>query len=208
MPIPRKAGPPPKMVKQQAGRPDESRSVGQQLRTIRRQRRLSLQKVADESGLSVAFISQVERGLSTPSLNSLQMLCTALRIPISWVFSEPDDVPHEERGRIVRPNVRKTLRLEKKGIRKELLTPDLGGKLQMVLVQVEPGGSSGEELYQHEGEECGHVLSGELILTIDKDVYDLKAGDSFRFPSKLPHGFRNPADVPCSVVWVTTPPFY
>ncbi|MDX5360601.1 MAG: cupin domain-containing protein [Alphaproteobacteria bacterium] len=186
----------------------DTRSVGEQLRTIRRQRRLSLQQVADASGLSIAFVSQVERNLSTPSLNSLQALCNALRIPIGWVFSEPDDAPPEERGRIVRTNGRKTLRLDKKGIRKELLTPDLGGKLQMVLVQVEPGGSSGKELYHHDGEECGHVLSGQLTLIVDEDVYDLKEGDSFRFSSKLPHGFRNPSEVPCTVVWVTTPPFY
>lgn len=76
-------------------------------------------------------------------------------------------------------------------------------KLNLVLVHLEPGGSTGDELYTHDGEEAGLVLEGEIMLTVDSETWSLKTGDSFRFASRRPYRFSNPAeDTKAVVLWV------
>lgn len=116
--------------------------------------------------------------------------------------------PPGDDGVLVRPAMRRSLNLPAKGITKQLLTPDLTGSLQMLLITVAPGGSSGEDRYSHAGEECGYLLRGQLRLWAGSGEYLLNPGDSFRFQSTLPHRFANPSDGDAEVVWVTTPPFY
>ena len=70
-------------------------------------------------------------------------------------------------------------------------------------VHLEPGGNTGDELYTHDGEEAGLVLEGEMTLTVDAETWSLKTGDSFRFASRRPHRFSNPAeDAKAVVLWV------
>ena len=70
-------------------------------------------------------------------------------------------------------------------------------------MHLEPGGSTGDELYTHDGEEAGLVLEGEMILTVDAETWTLQRGDSFRFASRRPHRFSNPDNHAKAVVlWV------
>lgn len=182
--------------------------VGRQLRQVRQSRQLSLQQVAERAGLSIGLISQIERGQTTPSIRSLRCICEALKLPMGWLFHNGEPPPPEDDGVLVRPAMRRSLNLPAKGITKQLLTPDLTGSLQMLLITVAPGGSSGEDRYSHAGEECGYLLRGQLRLWAGSGEYLLNPGDSFRFQSTLPHRFANPSDSDAEVVWVTTPPFY
>ena len=72
---------------------------------------------------------------------------------------------------------------------------------------MEPGGNSGGVL-QHEGEECGYVLDGRLELCVGSKKYSLSRGDSFFFPSTVPHTYRNPGKVKARIVWINTPPTF
>jgi quercetin dioxygenase-like cupin family protein len=75
------------------------------------------------------------------------------------------------------------------------------------LVVIEPGGNTNGVL-QHKGEEVGYVVEGQLELTINSEVRLLNAGDSFYFPSNLPHAYRNPGKTRLRVVWINTPPTF
>ena len=83
------------------------------------------------------------------------------------------------------------LSLNTTGVQKELLTPAASGALEIYLVTIAPGGSSGPELYTHKGEEGGYVMSGEMLLEVEDRTFHLKTGDSFRFKSQTPHRFAN-----------------
>ena len=105
------------------------------------------------------------------------------------------------RRRIVRAQGRRVLSLNTTGVQKELLTPAANGALEIYLVTIAPGGSSGPELYTHKGEEGGYVMSGEMLLEIESETFYLKTGDSFRFKSQAPHRFANTTEEETVVVW-------
>lgn len=182
--------------------------VGRQVRDLRKARRMSLKQLNEASGLSIGLLSQIERGTSSPSLRSIQALSEALGVPPIWFFNDGRMPPQPERDIIVRRGAGRRLELPHKRLTKELVTPDLSGSLQMLIVAIEPGGTTGSQSYSHPGEECGYLLEGELDLWIADEHFQLRKGDSFRFKSTLPHQSFNPGKVTTRIIWVTSPPFY
>ncbi|HLG79430.1 MAG TPA: cupin domain-containing protein [Bradyrhizobium sp.] len=179
-------------------------AVGKRLRDLRRKAALSLEAVASRSDLSVGFLSQVERGLSSPSLRVLATLADVLGVGIAALFGDQASSTSASAGVIIRSAERAELKLWRSGISKQLLNPTgADSKLNLFLVHMEPGGSTGDELYTHDGEEAGLVLEGEMTLTVDDETWRLKTGDSFRFASRRPHRFGNPdRRVKAVVLWV------
>jgi len=182
--------------------------VGMQVRDLRKARRMSLKQLGEASGLSIGLLSQIERGTSSPSIRSLHALSTALGVAPIWFFNDGKLPPQHERTTVVRRGAGRRLNLPTKRLVKELITPDLSGTLQMLIVSIEPGGSTGSDSYWHDGEECGYVLEGTLDLWVGDDYFRLEKGDSFRFLSERPHQSYNPGKTRTRVIWVTTPPFY
>ena len=179
------------------------RAVGQRLRSLRRARGLSLEAMASSTGLSIGFISQVERGLSSPSLRVLALLADTLQIGIGGLFESTLDEPDPDPIVVFRKS-RPELQLWRAGITKQLLTPP-GGTQGMSLFHMvlRPSASTGEEAFSHEGEEAGLVLEGRLTLVVEARTLQLAEGDSFRFESRRPHRFSNPdPGSPTIVLWV------
>lgn len=176
--------------------------LGANLRQLRKKQGLSLQKLAEASGVSVGMISQVERGLANPSMRLLTSLRRALNIPMQELFGEssedgiPGDAPQFVRRRENRPKI------DLGTLRKELLTPPNQQHLQIMILHLEPGGESGSHALSYPAEKGGLVLSGEIILTVDSEVADLRPGDSFVFDSALPHSLRNSSDAPAEIMWI------
>lgn len=187
----------------------EADFLGRQLRLRRKVRGLSLQDVAEKSGVSIGQLSQIERGLSSPSLKSLGAVCRALDMPMGWLFDGPTGDPADDADTIVRARSRRTLDLGHKGIVKELLTPDAVPGIQMMRIMIQPGGSSGPEPYNNAtGAKCGLVTEGRLGLEVEGQTFTLEAGDSFAFDATRMIRFWCDGDQPCEVVWVVTPAVY
>lgn len=186
---------------------DGDQSLGRKLRLRRSIKGHSLQEVADRAGLSIGLVSQIERGVSMPSIKSLRQICAALDMPVAWLFDAP--APEEENDVVVRAHARRTLTIDPKGMTKELLSPDAVPAIQMIRITVQPGGSSGELPYNNEsGAKCGTVLSGALGLEVDGRAYRLETGDSFAFDATRLHRFYCLGDQPVQLIWVVTPAIY
>jgi transcriptional regulator with XRE-family HTH domain len=183
----------------------ENRWLGQRLRQSRRQRQLSIRELAQKAGLSVGMVSQIERGLSAPSLRTLRLLANTLDVPISWFFPDSPQALAERRY-IVRNDQRRRLNVPHVGIVQEVVSPPDPGAIEIYEIVLEPGASSGPESYSHEGEKAGLVLTGILSIQLDNDEYTLEAGDSFRFPSTLSHRFANPGDAETRLIWIVLSP--
>ena len=179
-------------------------AVGQRIRDLRRTRAMSLEAVAARTELSIGFLSQIERGLSSPSLRVLATLADVLGVGIAGLFGAKENDVAAPDAIVTRERQRAELNLWRTGISKQLLSPaGSEGRLNLFLVHMEPGGSTGDELYTHDGEEAGLVIEGEMKLTVDAESWTLKHGDSFRFASRRPHRFSNPSsDSKAVVLWV------
>lgn len=180
--------------------------IGEKLRTLRRNYKKTLKEVADLTGISIGHLSQLERDLASPSVKTLHDISRALGVNISWFFLQAD-VAEMESHYVIRKESRRHIHFSD-GIDDYQLNSLAVRKLGLLYSTFEPGASSGDEPYSHEGEEAGLVVSGELELFIDGKSARLASGDSFSFSSERKHKYWNPGTVPAVVIWAMTPPTY
>lgn len=181
-------------------------TIGARLRSRRNVRGLSLKDVSTRAEVSIGLLSQIERGLTMPSVRSLGAICRALEMPVSWLFDQGDT---DVASVVIRSHQRRVLDLGAKGMRKELMTPDAVTGIQMMRLIIAPGGSTGETPYRHEtGAKCGVVLSGVLGLEVDGQTFELSGGDSFAFPATAMIRFWCVGKVEAVALWVVSPAVY
>ena len=180
-------------------------SLGADIRALRKSRGFRLNELAIKIGRSVGFLSQMERGLSDPSLSDLRKLAAALEVPIGFFFGHEPSDPSES-GYIVRANARRRLGNPSDGLLEELLSPDLGGAFEIFRSVFEPGAEL-EDFLHREAEEAGYVVSGSMTLFISDRSFEIGEGDSFRFHNE-PYRWRNSNDVACVIIWTIAPPVY
>lgn len=179
--------------------------IGAQLHDARTSRGLGLQELAEASGISTGMISQIERGLANPSVNTISKLASALGLQLG-IFFEPR--PDSEEKNVVRKHERRSIGIPDPNFVYELLVPDLNRTLEFVWVESAPGSSTENSPFQHEGEECGLILQGRLEVHLGDRVFILEAGDSIVFNSLLPHWYRNIGTERVLSVWAITPPTF
>lgn len=171
------------------------------IRELRRNRGLTLGQMAEQTGLSVAMLSQVERGQSDPSLESLRRLAEALKVPLFDLFRGEGP----EQATVVRHDERRLVSSPKQQVTYSRVSRS-GGKVEVLEATLEPGAASSETPRSHISEECVLVLEGSLIAEIGGTEYTLDAGDSCHFDSALPHRFLNPHPDKTRFVVSVTPP--
>lgn len=169
-------------------------------RRLRWERGMSLRELSDMSGVSVGTISQIERDLANPSMRVLTALRRALNIPMQTMFNDDPasgagDPPFVRRA-AKRPQI------DLGSLHKELLTSGGNHNLQIMILTVAAGGTSGQTALSYPAEKGGLVLEGELILSVDDSDARLTEGDSFVFDSAQSHAFRNESDSPARILWV------
>lgn len=183
--------------------------IGQKLRQRRKVRQMSLSDVAGKANLSIGLLSQIERGLSAPSLRSLNQICNALEMPLRWLFDPEDPQTANETAVVVRLAKRRRMDLGAAGMTKEILSPDSIPQLQLMRFVIHPNGKSGDSPNQHAtGAKSGTVLSGRLGLEIDGREYVLEKGDSFAFRATSRYRFWCVGDTDCELFWAVTPALY
>lgn len=173
-------------------------SHGQRLRYLRKQQGMTLQDVADKSGLSPSLISLVERRKTIPSILSLYNLARALEVEIGYFFTPPDT------GQIFHSGKNpKYLEIDSLIKYIPLAAPHPGQQMDAYIFEIPPGPSLPQE--GHRGECFYHQLSGSLIFTVEDELFTMVPGDSLHFTSE--HGFtlQNRSEELARVLWVGTP---
>jgi transcriptional regulator with XRE-family HTH domain len=181
-----------------------SRTVGQDIRALRKARRLTLADLAERVGRSVGWMSQVERDLSRPSIDELRLLARVLEVNISLFFGQ-SVADEREQGRIVRKAARRRLG-GGDGLTEELLSPDLTDDFEMFHSTFRPGAELAEFITRPT-QEVGYLVSGRLKLYLGAEEFDLNPGDSFRIRGE-PYRWANPYRKEARAVWVIAPPVY
>ena len=175
-------------------------AIGSHLRRLRTKRRLSLAQVAKNIGISVGFLSALERSQMSGSVGTLRKLARFYKTNILDFFDA-----NGASSRQVQPAQRKVLEAGP-GVRMELLAWG-NTVMEPHLFRVAPGAGSGDS-YAHEGEEFLYILRGALTITLENEEYRLKVGDSFYFESARPHHWKNPGRAEAWLLWINTPPTF
>jgi len=192
--------------------------LGESIRNLRLENGMKIVDVAKATGLSSSLISQVERAIIAPSIDTLKKIATTLNTPLSYFFSNSEQNSEKSSSKlptdsvrkvypVVHPSERKMLS-PGKGVTFFLLNPDLSGPIEFIYNIYEPGSNTGNKQYSHPGHECGLILKGQLLITIEDESYLLNEGDSITFESHRPHSKSNMGIEPCHCVWANTPPWF
>ena len=180
--------------------------LGERLKSERVKAGLSQRELARRLGLSPSMISQVESGLSQPSVGTLWAIVTELDLSLDTIIRE-DDAPtpiqqSNDGFRLVSPGDRQAIDLAS-GVRWEELAVRSDEPVDFVLATYEVGGASTPDgsLMRHHGWEYGYVISGTLRVQLGFSDYELRPGDSISYDSTRPHRLSNDGDTPVQAIW-------
>jgi DNA-binding transcriptional MerR regulator/quercetin dioxygenase-like cupin family protein len=193
-----------RVLRETTGTAHDRRVDGRPLRRLRQRQGLSLREAGERTGLSVSFLSALERGVSGASIATLQRLTAAYGTTMSELFGPPD----RARQRLVRAGGRPVLRLGDPSVRIEQLARGATQLEPQLFVLAEGATSDGS--YTHDGEEFLYLLSGAVTVWVgDDETYRLTTeGDALSFPSTMPHRWRNDARGETRLLWINTPPTF
>lgn len=160
--------------------------VGARLRAARKRSGLTLEQLAQATGLSKGYISRVERDQSSPTVHAVAAMCDTLGIAVGELF-------RSARTEFVRLSDAPRVSFGGRGIREWQVSPRAERRLQLLRAEIEPGAASGEEFYGVECEvELVHLMEGRLDLSFPGTEYELLPGDTVSFPGSEPHSWHNP----------------
>lgn len=200
----------PVAAKRQVSAARDEIKIGVRLKHARLARGLKLRELADTLSCSESFLSKLENDRVRPSLAMLHKLVGTLGINIPSLFSQNvEEVSPVQIGKKGQRPVLQTGPLARgPGISLERLIAVQRASLLEANIHCVAAGGHTDGLYNHEGEELGYVLQGQLELEVDGVVYLFEEGDSFFFRSDLPHGYRNRGSKMTKILWVNTPPTF
>ena len=185
------------MVRPQAGGHTPG-ALGKRLRKRRQELGLTLKQVADGSGLSVGFISQIERGITTPSLSSLVGVSRVLEMHVSDFLAQPRGI-----GPLTRQSERPHYAIGGNSLTYERLSASFPGNMLRSVIIHEPPGHRSEPI-AHEGEEIFFILEGAITVEVEGEQMVLSVGDSIHFPSTRTHSTWNHTSLPATILHTCT----
>lgn len=177
--------------------------LGSRIRARRQELGLSLRELAERVNLTASFLSQIERDLTSPSIESLRKISDALEVPIFFFLLESDD-----RCPVVRRDGRATLTLPDSNLTYELLTPDLNRQMEAFLAERQPGEEKITIPLRQQTEEFIYVLQGQLEIQIGEEVYHLGSGDTVYFEGAMLRRLAALGDQTLRFISVITPPIF
>jgi len=158
--------------------------IGATIRTIRKRKKITIAQLCEATGLSQGFVSQVENNKTSPSIATLENIAQALHVPLAYLL-----LRQEERMEIIRKAERKITTSGSEKLKVEHLASTRN--MVMMLVEIPPGASTGQEPHAHEGEEVHLVLNGTIFAQQGEDSAHFQEGDSFSWDACTPHFVKN-----------------
>ncbi|NBD24178.1 helix-turn-helix domain-containing protein [Paenibacillus glycinis] len=158
--------------------------IGTAIRAIRKRKNVTIAQICEDTGLSQGFMSQVETNKTSPSIATLENIAKALKVPLAYLLLQKED-----RMQIVRRADRKVTTSGPERLKVEHLSA--AKNMRMMLVEMPPGGSTGETPRAHEGEEVHLVIKGRIYAEQGEDAAEFGEGDSFSWNACTPHLVRN-----------------
>ncbi|MGH2731892.1 MAG: cupin domain-containing protein [Actinomycetota bacterium] len=175
-------------------------AIGPKVRQLRRQKDLSLQQLAERSGVSAAAIHKIERNGMVPTVTTLMKIAGALNRSVAYFVEEQEEAKPVV---LTRAGERRPVFTSKKGLDLRGVTGPYGRFFMAgAIATVEPGATSGPKPMEHPGEELILMLDGTLAFEIEGDQHVLRRGDALHFRTDRPHRWANPGKRPARAAWM------
>ncbi|MEW9079214.1 helix-turn-helix domain-containing protein [Terrisporobacter glycolicus] len=173
-------------------------NIGEKIAQYRKSKGLSIRELAKMAEVTPSLLSQIERGLANPSVNSLKSIANALNAPLFTFFTS--EVIKEDL--IVRGNNRKKVILPgADNVIYEMLAPGVSHNLEFAIMDLSPKSSSCTDYIHHNGYEIAYVLEGEVTLHLDDEKFELKKEDSVKIPVGMKHRWENNSDLESKIIF-------
>lgn len=177
--------------------------VSKRIKKLRREKGLSLRSLAEQAGVSASALSQIESEQVSPSIATLEKICSALSLPMTVLFDEPSNgtdpkiMPARDRRRVYSTTSHATIESLSRGLSEK--------KMQPILVTLDPGGVVGEHPYSaKEGEEFAIVIQGIVKFEQNDKLYELQEKDAVYFDPHQPHNWTNHGQTPVVLLFVVS----
>lgn len=177
-----------------------SQNLGESLRRLREAQHTSLRALAEQTGFSASFLSQIENGQCSPSISSMEKIAAALGVTL-WQFFQ---VAHTRSANVIRATSRSQLSLEWSRAEVEALgVLGDGSRFQAAIVRMQPGGLSGKHVRPSIADEFVFIHEGEVMLTIADQDQTLEKGDSATIPAGVNRRWRNDSQSPAQMLVIS-----
>jgi len=182
--------------------------IGKRLRDIRTSKQMTLKELAERTGFTASYISQIERELVDPSITSLRKFCVALDVKMYYFLEENATQPT-----VVRADKRQKLKLPESSVEYEFVSPmniksDINPKIEVIEILIEPKKWSSDNFFSHDADEIVYILEGRLMVATENAEELLNQGDSIYLFPNMPHKYYNPTDKYTKLLSIMTPPIY
>lgn len=181
--------------------------LGKAIKETRLEKGLSIKNLAEGIGVSSSLLSQIERGLANPSLNTLRSIAKELNVPMFslFIYDEADY------AQVVRKDERSRITVGHAGSEEiepgyDILSPEPKSNIQLYEMDLKPGKFSSNLPISHKGEEISVCIEGHVELHIYDNIIELNEGDSVRIEKNIPHRWLNPGDENCKLIVANSPP--
>jgi transcriptional regulator with XRE-family HTH domain len=172
--------------------------IGGTIRELRQMRQISVRSLAARINRSPAFLSQLERNISKPSLKDIYAISAALDVTVSYFLQDVVQGPEEERGCVLRRENYRSI--ENDGVLTEFLSPRMRDGIEFCRTTFLPLSSTKSNKFDRLGYETGVILSGELIMTFSGRTFTLREGDTYSFKLDEFHSSKNPSKTRSAVL--------
>ena len=181
-------------------------TIGERIKKKRNEKNFSLRELASKVDLSASFLSQIEQGKASPSIENLKKIANYLEVKVSYLIEEEDEslgsfhIKREDRKFVESIDSKTSIAL--------LTSSKIEKNMEPIMYEIKPGGESGRGFFNHNGEEFVYIIEGSLDIYIEDQLTTLNEGDSFYFKSTLNHRFKNNGKKLTKAIWVVTPPTF
>ncbi|URN95401.1 MAG: XRE family transcriptional regulator [Candidatus Pristimantibacillus lignocellulolyticus] len=167
--------------------------IGSTIRAIRKRKNMTITQICEATGLSQGFMSQVETNKTSPSISTLESIANTLNVPLAYLL-----LKNEDRMNIVRKDNRMITSSGSDNLRVEHLSSTK--KVKMMIVELPPGSSTGQDPHAHEGEEVHVIIKGKVFAKQGEDEAEFAEGDSFSWNACTPHLVKNIGDETATIL--------
>ncbi|MCS5421739.1 MULTISPECIES: cupin domain-containing protein [Psychrilyobacter] len=180
-------------------------NIGSKIREFRLSKKFSLKALAEAAGVSSSLLSQIEKGSANPSINTIKHIADVLDTPLFLFFK--NEAPMD--SFIVRKEERRSMSFFKgEGTSYELLTPDLSGDIEFMILSLQPGTESSDKRREHKGEEVAYILEGSVKLYLEGEKFTLLQGDSAKINPAMKHKWKNEGEEDAKIIFAINPPCF